>query len=605
MKDVLSKLWYLFNRSDKYALLLLFVLILFGTVLELLGIGAIIPFITMLAKPEVIEESVYIKFVYDVLKLSSREQFVIVAGVGIVLIYLFKNAYLLFSIYVQTRFLNSRYYKFSSALYKSYLRSPYSFHLQRNSAQLLRNVGLVLSVIQGVLLPLLLVFTEGAVILAVFVFLMLINPFSTIFVSISLGLILIVFYLVIRKKIKVLGEKRQYHSGKVIQHVNQGLGGIKETKVLGRTEYFEKQYNVHLEKITNITRHQQIVTQMPRYFVEVLTITTVVSLMIGLLFVGKDMHYVLATLSLFAVAAFRLIPSINRIGTSMATIRFYVPSLNEVYNDLINYNKFCKDPNLRDSGVALEFNKKLEIKDLCFRYERAKNFAINGLSLNIAKNSTVGIVGPSGSGKTTLIDIMLGLFHSEKGEILLDSVDISKNISVWQKKIGYIPQQIYLTDDTIKKNIAFGIPDDEISYEKVINAIKKAQLDEYIEGLPDNIETLVGENGARMSGGQRQRIGIARALYNDPEIIIMDEATSSLDNETERAFIDAIKRLSGKKTIIIIAHRLSTVKDCDRIHFLKEGRRVASGTYEELERDNREFRKMVSSDLSSQKDQAV
>ena len=373
----------------------------------------------------------------------------------------------------------------------------------------------------------------------------------------------------------------------------QGLGSIKETLIRGNQGFFHNNYKKHFSQFIRSLRFQQIATQSPRYYIETIVMILIVVLLGIYVKKGVEPQKIVVTLSLFAVAAVRLIPSLNRISGSITKIRFYIPGLNEVYGDIVQ----CSELSLLKTNVKpieiLKIQRQIEVSEVEYQYGISAELAINKVTFNIPRNATVGFVGASGAGKTTIIDIVLGLLTPQKGEILVDGVDIQKNLFSWQKQIGYIPQQIYLMDSSIRLNVAFGIPESEIDEEQVWHSLKLAQLDEVVHSLPNKLDTVIGEHGARLSGGQRQRIGIARALYHDPEVLVMDEATAALDNNTEREFMQALHNLSGEKTILIIAHRLTTVKDCDKIIFFKEGKIEDEGTYDELIVKNSDFKNMA------------
>jgi len=435
--------------------------------------------------------------------------------------------------------------------------------------------------------------TEIIVVLMLMAFLLWTETLSSLVVIVSLSIALSIFYLVIRRKLAILGEKYNFYNGQIIQQVNQGLGSIKETKILGREHFFDKIYSQNVKEISNIYHFQQVIGLLPRNYIETITITIILSIMIYLLSVGAEASSILVQVTIFAIAAIRLMPSLSRISAVFAVIKFYIPSLEEAYSDFIMCEKHTFSNVEAKDGEKFSFNNLISIKGISFIYENAKSEALKNISLDIEKKNSVAFVGPSGSGKTTTVDILLGLLKPNTGGVYIDGCDIEEGLRAWQSHIGYIPQQIYILDDIIKRNVAFGVLDKDIDEDKVWNALRVAQLEDFVKSLPDGLNAKVGEHGARVSGGQRQRIGIARALYHDPEVLVMDEATAALDNETEKAFMESIDSLSGKKTIVLIAHRLSTVQNCDKIFYLSKGKLVASGTYPELMEKSPEFKKMA------------
>jgi len=463
------------------------------------------------------------------------------------------------------------------------MKSPYSFHLTENTASLQQHTECVGAVINGLIFPAITVFTETLIVVAIVMALLCVDPQSTILISLLFLIIVGVFYLLIRAKLRIWGRVRNYHRAKTIQQINQGLGGIKEIKILHKENYFIFQYLKHISQTVNIDHKEKVILQMPRLFIETTTVALIVSTMFYFIRQGSDPQVFLVKMSLFAVAAIRIMPSFARISTSMSTMRIYSHALDILVNDIKTAERLNSiSINSNGNKKNLILRKKVSMKEVSFKYENNPDLVIKKISLDINIKETVAFVGQSGAGKTTVVDIITGLLTPISGKVEVDGNNIQDGLLSWQMQIGYIPQNIYLADESIRRNIAFGVPDDEIDEEKIKKSIQLAQLEKFISVLPNGLDTEVGERGVRISGGERQRIGIARALYNNPEVLVMDEATASLDNETERAFMEAIKNLSGKKTIIIIAHRLSTVKHCDKIFFLERGQLIAEGRYDEL-----------------------
>ena len=592
-EKMITMLWPIFNRKEKWTVAFLFLLIFIAASLEVLGIGALLPFIALLSKPGLVESNVYLNKLYRMVDPGTANEFMIWLGFALIAIYIIKNIYMVLVVYTQSRFLNKKYLTLSARLFRSYLYSPYTFHLQRNTAQLLRNLQIINSIIQGIVWPALLIMTEATVMIIICIFLLTTNFISSIIMLTTLGISMFFFYSVVKRKLRLRGEVQKYHSGKTIQQIHQGIGSIKETKVLGREKYFDDLYTFHFKEVAYSSHYQQIISQLPRYYIETVSVTLVLLIMIFLLYRGDSMQSILMTLSVFALAAVRLMPGLVRISKSIGTIRFYIPSLEEVYADLVKCEK-SYNPSLGARKYPAKAKQcRIEFSDVSFRYENAEKDALTNVSLKIAPKKMVGFVGPSGAGKTTIVDVLLGLLSPEKGKVLVDGLDISTGISEWQKRIGYVPQEIYLTDDTIRSNVALALPPSEINDERVWEVLKTAQLDQFVRDLPEGINTLIGEKGARLSGGERQRVGIARALYYDPDVLVLDEATAALDNETEQMFMRSLKNIRGQKTLILIAHRLTTVSSCDEIFFLENGFLRASGKYDELIEKCPEFARMA------------
>jgi ABC-type multidrug transport system fused ATPase/permease subunit len=379
----------------------------------------------------------------------------------------------------------------------------------------------------------------------------------------------------------------------MFQQVNQSLGAIKEVKTLGRENFFSKAFSGHLLKYSYAQQTATLFAQSGRFFAEPMAIGLILGIMIFYLNTGKTTSSILITFSLFAVAAMRVLPSINRLNWGFTVIRFGIPSLDEVFSHLKKCEKFIIEDLARKAIDRISFDNQIEFRNVSYKYRNSENHSLESFSLVITKKSKVALVGASGAGKSTAINLILGLLKPSSGDVLVDGKNIHESLFSWQQQIGYVPQSIYVLDDTIQNNVAFGVEKEFLDEEKVWAALQLAQLDSFVKGLPGGLDTMIGENGVRFSGGQRQRIGIARALYHEPKVLIMDEATAALDNKTEYSLINSIENLNEKCTVIWVAHRLSTVKNCDVIFFLNHGRMVASGSYDFLLSENTEFAQMV------------
>ncbi len=596
MKNTFSKFLRLFNRREKLQLLALLLLMMVGALLETFVVGIIYPFISILKRPEIIHEHKVLHRIYEVMSVRSANGFIIWAAVGLILVYLFKNSYVVFLAYVQSRFIYNKQAVFSRRLFTSYLYKPYTFHLQRNTAELIYKINDSVSKLFGGFLFFSLMFVieimTTAFILGI---LILMKPLPTILTGVVLVITIVVFYRLFRRKMSELGKMRQLHGEQMMQWVNQGLGGIKEVKILGREDFFIREYEKNSLLYAGAERNFQVINQLPRSFLETICIVSMLLVVVLTMGRGGGFQTIIPTLSMFAVAAFRIIPAMGRIFNAATQIRYHSYSLDAVCNDMTLVDKAI---NLKTSSASLSeegisFDKTIELRDVYYQYPQAKRSVLNGISLTIPKQYSVGLVGPSGAGKTTIIDVIVGLLVPTQGEVLIDGKGIKDNWLSWQHRIGYIPQNIYLSDDTIRRNIAFGLADEKIDEERVWSVLASAQLENFVKSLPAGLDTFVGERGIRLSGGQRQRIGIARSLYHNPDVLVMDEGTASLDNETEWEVMQAVKNLSGKKTIIIVAHRLGTVKSCDRLFFIKDGEVIDYGRYEELFNKSQEFKAMV------------
>ncbi|MFV2047203.1 ABC transporter ATP-binding protein/permease [Metabacillus litoralis] len=585
MKDTLQKLRFLFNKKEKKKFLLLFMMMIIAAIFETAGIGLIIPFVGIVTNPNLVQEQLFLSSTYDLLHFQSMNAFILFA-VGVLLsFYVLKNAYLLLFYYVQYRVIFNQRVKLSRTMFKEYLTKPYTFHLQRNSAELLRNInGEVSKVFGGIVLAGFQLLTETLVIISILILLVYTAPLATLIAGLLLLGSVIIFLKTFRKKISFLGKEEQRVNREVIKSVNQGLGASKEVKVSGKENYFVQAYDKHSQILARNNIYKNILDQVPRFFIETLLVAVVLITMVTLVFQGSDTSKLVSTMSLFAMAAFRLMPSINRIVSLLTSIRFNQSALSVVYNDLVQDQGFSVSTSLYKDSSDKEkpvnnsektFMQSINLENVYFRYPNQKEYSIKDVSLSVPIGSSVAFVGSSGAGKTTIVDIILGLLEPDKGKVFIDGKDLKDLLPLWKNKIGYIPQTIYLSDETIRKNIAFGIDDKDIDHLAVERAIEDAQLKDFVDSLPGGLETVVGERGVRLSGGQRQRIGIARALYHNPEIIFLDEATSALDNETEKEIMRGIDGLKGEKTLIIIAHRLSTIENCDIVYRVDKGKLVS------------------------------
>jgi ATP-binding cassette, subfamily B, bacterial PglK len=585
LKDTIKKLWVIFNKRDKKKFLLLFFMMIIAAIFETVGIGMIVPFVGIVTNPTIIQEQAILSFVYQLFNFQSTNAFILFAVVVLLSVFFVKNIYLLIFYNLQYRVIFNQKVNLSRRLLLEYLTKPYIFHLQRNSAELLRNVnGEVGKIFTGILLASFQLLTEIIVVLFILTLLIITAPLATLTSGILLGGSVILFFKIFRKKITHLGKEEQQLNREVIKWVNQGLGASKEVKVSGKESYFVNSYTKNSQILANNSIYKNTLDQIPRIFIETLLVAVVLITMVIIVFQGTNTSTLVSTMSLFAMAAFRLMPSINRIVATLTSIRYSQPALTAIYNDLIEDNngkigmyneEIIQSKSVKANSGEKSFRHSINLENVYFRYPNQEEYSIKNLSLTIPIGKSVAFVGTSGAGKTTIVDIILGLFNPEKGRIFVDGKELNELMPIWQNKIGYIPQSIYLSDETIRKNVAFGIDDKDIDDSAVLSAIEDAQLKDFIDTLPEGLNTIVGERGVRLSGGQRQRIGIARALYHNPEIIFLDEATSALDIETEIEIMKAIDGLKGEKTLIIIAHRLSTIENCDIVFKVDKGKLIS------------------------------
>lgn len=542
--------------------------------LETLGVGLVIPALALFTQSDFAAKHPALQPILHSLGNPSQQSLVIGGMLVLVAVYLIKVLFLAYLIWRQTRFAFGVQVQLSQRLFTIYLRQPYTFHMQRNSAQLMRNVTNEVSMFTSTITQSMNLLTEFLVLLGLCFLLLVVEPLGAMIIVSVLGIAAWGFHHLTRRRITSWGAARQHHEGLRIQHLQQGLGGAKDVKLLGRETDFLEQYRVHNAQSARVGQLQATLQQLPRLWLELLAVGGLAILVISMLVQGRALEAVLPTLGVFAAAAFRLMPSVNRVLGALQSLRYGLAMIDTLHSEL-------KLPTPEVVGVctsAVPFRSSLELNKVTYTYPGAFSAALNKISLTIRHGESVGFVGSSGSGKSTLVDVMLGLLTPDNGEVLVDSEDIQYNLRNWQDKIGYVPQSIFLTDDTLARNVAFGLPCAQIDEDAVWRAIRAAQLEDFVQSLPMKLDTLVGERGIRLSGGQRQRIGIARALYHDPSVLVLDEATSSLDTATERDVMQAVRALHGRKTILIIAHRLSTVEHCDRLYRLEQGRLVEEGS---------------------------
>lgn len=584
-----------FDRRDKAQAAGLLLLMALGAGFEASGTALVFPFIALINNPDLIRESRAVGTIYAWSGLASWREFVIWCGGGLIAVYLFKGAYLSLMYYLQYRFIFSRQVALSTRLFSAYMQGPYVAHVERNSAELLRNVNSeVLWIFSGLLVPGASVVVEALVILAMLAMLMLVEPLPTLAAAVTFGVLGFAVLRPMRRVTTAVGRRQQAENAAMIQCINQGLGGLREAKILGRERFFVEAYRRHSETYARSMFVLRTLTDVPRIGIETLGVAGMVAVVVLFLVRGRDMQLVLPTLAVFALASVRLMPSLNRMIAGVTALRYYTPSVEVVSRDLSQFERVAvtDDPGSR-AARGFAFEHRIELREVSFRYPGTAELALRDISLTIEHGQSVAFVGPSGAGKTTLVNVILGLLAPTAGAVLVDGIDVRERIGAWQRMIGYIPQPVYLCDDSIRRNVAFGLADAAIDEARVWAALAAAQLDTFVRGLPQGLDAVVGEDGVRISAGQRQRIGIARALYENPPVLVVDEGTAALDNETEREITRVIADLSGAKTVVLVAHRLSTVRGCDVVFFLKDGRLTAAGSYDAMLATNPEFQRMV------------
>lgn len=566
--NIFKKITFIFNKNQKIQLFILFIAIMIGAVFELLGVTAVLPFINALTNPIGFMNSWYTRAASDLLGVYSETGLIIIFAFVIMIVYIVKNIYLIFLGDMQFRFISGNQRRLSTKILDVYMKQPYLFHVENSSIDLHRNVTGDTQIFFRTVLSALQMMTDICICITLFIFLFLTDKTITIVLTLLMAGYIMFYIVKFRKTISDLGEKNRKYTAIITRLVLQAFGGIKETKIMNKESFFVRYYDKNYKEYIDAQRKNNMLTLIPKSLLETLCISGLLVAISVKLMIGTNLQYFIPTISTFAVAAFRMLPSFNKISGNIGILIFGVPSIDAIYSDLIRVDNLTKDNEIDrlSLGGAFDFQKEIEIKNLYFQYPNTENYVLNNLNFFIQKNESVAFIGPSGAGKTTLADIILGVLEPTKGCVLVDDKDISINMKEWHNKLGYIPQNIYLMDDTLKNNIAYGVATDSIDEDKLWKALEMAQLKEFVLTLEDGIDTMIGEFGTRLSGGQRQRIGIARALYTDPEVLVLDEATSALDSETESAVMDAVSKLAGTKTLIIIAHRLTTIEQCDTVY---------------------------------------
>ena len=590
-----GKVWLILNKWERRRAVVQLLLTIVGMFLEMLGIGLVIPAVMVMTQADLGSRYPAVQPYLDLLGNPTREQLVLGGMLVLVSVYFVKTGFLAFLAWRQNRFAFGIRRRLSQELLMTYLRQPYTFHLMRNSAMLVRNAQYeTQQLVQGGLRPCMTLISEFLLILGIAIVLLLVEPVGALFVVSVLGIATLVFHHFTRRRLTRWGETRRQSDGLRIKHMQQALSSVKDIKLMGRESEFLARYEDHNRRAADAAEKQATLAQLPKLWLELLAVTGLALLVATMVFQGRDIVSILPILAVFGAAAFRMLPSVNKLLNAAQSMRFSSTVIDSLYAEL----QLPAPPNVtRVPGPVTEFEREIRATNISFTYAGANRPALIELSFRVSKGESVGVIGPSGSGKSTAIDVVLGLLTPQYGSVSVDGVDIHADLRRWQDQIGYVPQSIYLSDESLLRNVAFGIAEARVDPAAVNRAIKAAQLEEFVAGLPSGLDTVVGYRGVRLSGGQRQRIGIARALYHDPAVLVLDEATSALDSATERGVMEAVEALHGSKTILIIAHRLSTVEHCDRILRLHEGRLVEEGVPGEMLVGEEELRSPIEANI--------
>ena len=580
----LKRLLYLLSSKDRKRASLLLIMVLIMALLDMLGVVSIMPFMAVLTNPEIVETNAILKTAFktaSIFGVETNRQFLFFLGVVVMIMLLVSLTFKALTMYLQVRFTSMCQYRIAKRLVEGYLYQPYSWILNRHSADLgktiLSEVGVVVA--KG-LKPMMNLITQGAVALTLMVMLTIINTKLALIIGFTFGTAYLIIYKLIRGFLTRIGQERLRANQLRFTSVIEAFGAFKELKISGLEKFFAKRFSEQAKIFANHQASAQIISQLPRYFLEAIAFGGILLVVLYYIKQSGTFTDVLPLIALYAFAGYRLMPALQLIYSNFTYLRSVGPSLDAMYDDLNSLDSFSSQ---HDQGI-LPLNKSITLNHISYHYPNSSKTALKDISLNIPAYTTVGLVGATGSGKTTTVDIILGLLEAQQGTLEVDGKVIDKhNLRAWQNSIGYVPQHIYLADNTVAANIAFGINPEDINQAAVERAAKIANLHEFvINELSLQYQTTLGERGIRLSGGQRQRIGIARALYHNPKILILDEATSALDNLTEKVVMEAVYKLSNKITIILIAHRLSTVKLCDNIYLLEKGKLKEQGTFEKL-----------------------
>ena len=581
MKSALKKdgystsriLWDVLTKSERRNLLFVFFLIVLGALLETLSVAMLFPLLSVLSSDSRIITFPFFEITFDMdfKEITRILVFLLLAT------YIVKNTFLGFSIWMQRGFLTKITARLSSRILETYVLQPYQYHLANNSSILIRNTQDVSRIVASGIEPTLTIMAEGLIAIVLLLFMLSVEPLGTLCTLSLMLLSAFLIQLLFNRRLKIWGSSRQSQKARILKIIQQALGSVKDVRILGREKWFIEAHRDMQFADADLLRRINLAQAFPRLFLEVTAISGLSVLIFVMFFTGSEVGEIAPTVGLFAATAFRVLPSINKIVNAKQLLKVDRTTFETIHDDL----GLMISDRIHSAVQPLEFTS-VTVKDLAFHYAGNVNNVLSNVNVVVNRGEAVGFVGQSGSGKSTLIDIMLGLLEPQSGSVLINGRSFDDVKQSWQKTIGYIPQTIFLMDDSLRRNIAIGIADNEIDELAIREALKSAQLEDFVASLPEGLDTVVGERGVRLSGGQRQRIGIARALYHRPSVLVLDEATSSLDTETEHGVMQAVQALQGDKTVIIVAHRLSTVEYCDRLYRLDAGRIVDEGTFDEV-----------------------
>ncbi len=578
MRKIWKKLMVLLDGKQKRTMILLVFMMLIGAILEVFSVATVIPVANIVFMPEEIHENKLLSAAYEMFGFESDKAFGIAVMLLLIVAFVLKNIYIYFMQKAMYHFVYTNQFRTSERMMKNYMRRGYEFYLNADTAVIQRSITSDVNNMYGLILALLQLISESIVFVVLSIVLLVSDPLMTIIIASLLGITLLIIKVVIKPIMHRAGEDNQEYYSNLFKWINQTVTGIKEVKIGGREKYFIDTYAEYGKGYVNAVQRYTLYNNIPRLVIETVCVAGIVAYLLFLFLNGGQTENLLDIIAAFGVALMRMMPCANRINNQLNSISYFEPFFMGVSDNLQDEidGKNTDVSVFEVQKEKLPVKNEIVMKDISYKYPNTEKWILKDANVTIPIGSAVGIVGETGSGKSTFVDVLLGLLVMQKGEITADGQNIfeGNNYRKWLKNVGYIPQTVFMIDDTIRKNVAFGIPEDEIDEERVWEVLKEAQLDEFVKSLPEGLETGIGERGIRLSGGQRQRISIARALYDDPAVLVLDEATSALDNDTEKAIMDSINHLHGKKTLIIIAHRLQTIEKCDAVYRVENAKAV-------------------------------
>lgn len=575
--DIIKKLRYILDRRQKIQICFLGILIFVGGLLETVSVSGVLPIAWAIVDPKKTQENKYVQEAMHLLGIADIQEFIIPLLLALIILYVFKNAFMLLLVHEQNRFIAHNRNKLISQVLREFLNRPYEFYLDADIPTVFRLTDSDIPNVFNILMAIISLVSEVVVFVLLCIVMIVTDWKLLLFLLVIFGMLSFLMLRVLKPRLSKLGERNQAIQSRIAKWRIQAIYGIKDVKVLHREAFFADNYESSGKIGAGYAKRHAVLNNLPRLLIETIFMASILGYIIVYISMGNDASSLVPMLAAFAIAAIRMMPSINRINTYMTDISYFRPCLDYVYENM-NINEISKRNNqaLRPADVSkkMQIRDKIELKGIVYAYPNTDKLIFDRADMTVPHGKSVGIMGPSGAGKSTIVDILLGLLKVREGRITCDGVDIFDNYPAWLSQIGYIPQSIYLVDEPVRNNIAFGIADADIDDARIWEVLEEAQLAEFIRGLPGGLDTSIGDRGVRISGGQRQRLGIARALYHDPEILVFDEATSALDNETEAAVMDAINSFHGRKTMVIIAHRLNTIEKCDIIYRVDDGKIV-------------------------------